>query len=64
MMLQAADEFPMNLGFLGKGNSSQPQGLIEQIQAGAMGLKLHEDWGTTPGAIDTDRKSTRLNSSH
>ena len=52
-MLQAADAFPVNLGFLGKGNSSQPQGLIEQIVAGAMGLKLHEDWGTTPSAIDT-----------
>ena len=52
-MLQAADAFPMNFGFLGKGNSAQPQGLIEQVQAGAMGLKLHEDWGTTPGAIDT-----------
>lgn len=52
-MLQAADAFPMNLGFLGKGNSSQPQGLIEQVIAGAMGLKLHEDWGTTPAAIDT-----------
>ena len=52
-MLQAADAFPVNLGFMGKGNSSQPQGLIEQIQAGAMGLKLHEDWGTTPAAIDT-----------
>ena len=53
MMLEAADAFPMNLGFLGKGNSSQPQGLVEQIKAGAMGLKLHEDWGTTPAAIDT-----------
>ncbi|MCM1982551.1 urease subunit alpha [Lyngbya confervoides] len=52
-MLEAADGFPINLGFLGKGNSSQPQSLIEQIQAGAMGLKLHEDWGTTPAAIDT-----------
>jgi len=52
-MLQAADAFPVNLGFLGKGNSSQPQGLVEQVMAGAMGLKLHEDWGTTPGAIDT-----------
>ncbi len=52
-MLQAADAFPMNLGFLGKGNSSQPQGLVEQVVAGAMGLKLHEDWGTTPAAIDT-----------
>ncbi|MEO1005089.1 MAG: urease subunit alpha [Cyanobacteria bacterium J06638_38] len=52
-MLQAADAFPMNLGFLGKGNSSQPEGLIEQVQAGAMGLKLHEDWGTTPKTIDT-----------
>jgi urease subunit alpha len=53
MMLQAADAFPMNLGFLGKGNSAKPEGLIEQIQAGVMGLKLHEDWGTTPKAIDT-----------
>jgi urease subunit alpha len=52
-MLQAADAFPVNLGFLGKGNSSQPQGLIEQVAAGVMGLKLHEDWGTTPAAIDT-----------
>ncbi|ARV60254.1 urease subunit alpha [Nostocales cyanobacterium HT-58-2] len=52
-MLQAADAFPVNLGFLGKGNASQPQGLVEQVQAGAMGLKLHEDWGTTPAAIDT-----------
>lgn len=52
-MLQAADAFPMNLGFLGKGNSAQPAGLAEQVQAGAMGLKLHEDWGTTPAAIDT-----------
>ena len=52
-MLQAADAFPMNLGFLGKGNSSKPEGLVEQVVAGAMGLKLHEDWGTTPAAIDT-----------
>lgn len=52
-MLQAADAFPVNLGFLGKGNSSQPAGLVEQAEAGAMGLKLHEDWGTTPAAIDT-----------
>ncbi|MDZ8079799.1 MAG: urease subunit alpha [Nostoc sp. DcaGUA01] len=51
-MLQAADAFPVNLGFLGKGNASQPQGLVEQVAAGAMGLKLHEDWGTTPAAID------------
>ncbi|MEL7502939.1 MAG: urease subunit alpha [Cyanobacteria bacterium J06554_6] len=51
-MLQAAEAFPMNLGFLGKGNSSQPQGLREQVEAGAIGLKLHEDWGTTPNAID------------
>ena len=51
-MLQAADAFPMNLGILGKGNASSAQGLIEQIEAGACGLKLHEDWGTTPGAID------------
>jgi urease subunit alpha len=52
-MLEAAEAFPMNLGFLGKGNASLPGGLEEQIRAGAMGLKLHEDWGTTPQAIDT-----------
>jgi urease subunit alpha len=51
-MLQAADAFSMNLGFLGKGNASLPKPLDEQIEAGAMGLKLHEDWGTTPAAID------------
>ena len=51
-MLQATDAFPMNLGFLGKGNASLPQALEEQVAAGAMGLKLHEDWGTTPAAID------------
>jgi urease subunit alpha len=51
-MLQAAEGLPMNLGFLGKGNASLPEALEEQIQAGAMGLKLHEDWGTTPAAID------------
>jgi urease subunit alpha len=51
-MLQAADAFPMNLGFFGKGNASLAAGLIEQIDAGACGLKLHEDWGTTPSAID------------
>jgi len=51
-MLQAADALPMNLGFLGKGNASLPGGLEEQIAAGCMGLKLHEDWGTTPAAID------------
>ncbi|MFP6814759.1 MAG: urease subunit alpha [Pseudomonadales bacterium] len=51
-MLQAADAFPKNLGFFGKGNASLPQALTEQIAAGAMGLKLHEDWGTTPAAID------------
>lgn len=51
-MLKAADAFPMNIGFLGKGNASLPGPLIEQIQAGAIGLKLHEDWGTTPAAID------------
>ena len=50
-MLQAADAFPMNLGFLGKGNASLPGALHEQIDAGAIGLKLHEDWGTTPSAI-------------
>jgi urease subunit alpha len=52
-MLQAAEAFPVNLGFLGKGNSSFPEGLEEQIKAGAIGLKLHEDWGTTPATIDT-----------
>ncbi len=51
-MLQAADAFPMNLGFLGKGNASLPAALHEQVNAGAIGLKLHEDWGTTPAAID------------
>ncbi len=51
-MLQAADAFPMNLGFLGKGNAALPGALHEQIAAGAIGLKLHEDWGTTPAAID------------
>jgi urease subunit alpha len=50
-MLQAADAFPMNLGFLGKGNASLPQALREQVEAGVIGLKLHEDWGTTPAAI-------------
>jgi urease subunit alpha len=51
-MLQSADAFPMNLGFLGKGNVSLPEPLREQVEAGAIGLKLHEDWGTTPAAID------------
>ena len=51
-MLESADGFPMNFGFLGKGNSSSPAPLREQIEAGAIGLKLHEDWGTTPAAID------------
>src|SRR5215468_5246394 len=51
-MIQAADAFPMNLGFFGKGNASFAAGLIEQIEAGVCGLKLHEDWGTTPAAID------------
>ena len=51
-MLQAADSFPMNMGFTGKGNASLPQPLIEQVEAGAIGLKLHEDWGTTPASID------------
>jgi urease subunit alpha len=51
-MIQSADSFPVNLAFSGKGNASQPQGLVEQILGGACALKLHEDWGTTPGAID------------
>lgn len=52
-MLMAAEAFPMNLGFFGKGNASQPEPLAEQVRAGVIGLKLHEDWGTTPAAIDT-----------
>ena len=51
-MMQAAEGLPMNLGFFGKGNTSKPAGIKEQIEAGACGLKLHEDWGTTPAAID------------
>ena len=51
-MLEACDSLPLNIGFTGKGNSSLPQGLVDQIRAGAIGLKLHEDWGTTPAAID------------
>lgn len=51
-MLEAAEEFPVNLGFLGKGNASSPEPLREQVEAGAIGLKLHEDWGTTPAAIN------------
>lgn len=51
-MLQAADAFPMNIGLTGKGNASLPEPLIEQVKAGAIGLKLHEDWGTTPASID------------
>ncbi len=51
-MLRAAEAFPMNLGFLGKGNASRPEALRQQVEAGAIGLKLHEDWGTTPSAID------------
>ncbi|WP_426756908.1 urease subunit alpha [Myxococcus sp. Y35] len=52
-MLEATDTIPLNIGLTGKGNTSLPQGLVEQIRAGAIGLKLHEDWGTTPAAIDT-----------
>jgi len=52
LMLQATDALPMNFGFLGKGNTSRPEGLDEQITSGAIGLKLHEDWGSTPAAID------------
>ncbi len=52
MMLRAAEAFPMNLGFLGKGNASRPEALRQQVEAGAIGLKLHEDWGSTPAAID------------
>ncbi|ASS66264.1 MULTISPECIES: urease subunit alpha [unclassified Paenibacillus] len=56
-MLEAAEAFPMNLGFTGKGNASFTEPLIEQIEAGAIGLKLHEDWGTTPAAIDACLKA-------
>lgn len=59
-MLEAAEDFPVNLGFLGKGNASFEIPLIEQIEAGAIGLKLHEDWGTTPKAIDTCLKVADL----
>ncbi len=52
-MIGAAEAFPLNFGYLGKGNASRPEALIEQIKAGALGLKLHEDWGTTPATIDT-----------
>ncbi|MEB3272435.1 MAG: urease subunit alpha [Prochlorothrix sp.] len=52
-MLQSVEAFPLNFGFMGKGNSAQEPGLVEQVEAGALGLKLHEDWGTTPAAIDT-----------
>ena len=52
MMLQSTDDTPLNFGFLGKGNSAKPEGLNEQIDGGAIGLKLHEDWGTTPATID------------
>ena len=52
LMLQATDGLPMNFGFTGKGNSARPEGMVEQLEAGAIGLKLHEDWGTTPAAID------------
>lgn len=53
MMLQATDDIPLNFGFTGKGNVSSPNELREQIRSGCIGLKLHEDWGTTPAAIDT-----------
>ncbi|WP_394821138.1 urease subunit alpha [Pendulispora albinea] len=52
MMLRACDALPVNIGLTGKGNTSRPEGLVEQVRAGALGLKLHEDWGTTPAAID------------
>ncbi|RRT78691.1 hypothetical protein BHE74_00032993 [Ensete ventricosum] len=52
LMLQSTDGLPINTGFTGKGNSAKPEGLVEIIKAGAMGLKLHEDWGSTPSAID------------
>ncbi len=52
-MLQASEQWPMNFGFLGRGNSSRPESLVEQLQAGCLGLKIHEDWGATPATIDT-----------
>src|SRR6185369_9767199 len=52
LMLQATDVLPINIGLTGKGNTSLPEGLLDQVRAGAVGLKLHEDWGTTPPAID------------
>lgn len=52
-MLEVGEEFPVNVGFTAKGNASDPAPLIEQVEAGAIGLKLHEDWGTTPRAIKT-----------
>ena len=51
-MLQATDVLPLNIGLTGKGNTSASAGLVDQVRAGAIGLKLHEDWGTTPAAID------------
>jgi urease subunit alpha len=61
-MLEAAEAYPMNLGFLGKGNCGTPEPLREQIRAGAIGLKLHEDWGTTPAAIDVSASASPTNS--
>ena len=52
-MLEASEGLPLNFGYLGKGNASRPEALVEQVKAGALGLKLHEDWGTTPSSIDT-----------
>ncbi|MFX5374186.1 amidohydrolase family protein, partial [Acinetobacter baumannii] len=52
-MLQASEQWPMNFGFLGRGNSSRPESLVEQMKAGCIGLKIHEDWGATPATIDT-----------
>ncbi len=59
-MLQACDELPVNFAITGKGNDSDPRGLIEQVKAGVAGLKLHEDWGSTPAAIDTCLRSGRF----
>ncbi len=55
-MIEAIEEYPLNFGFLAKGNDSQETALLEQIEAGACGLKLHEDWGTTPATIDSALK--------
>ena len=60
-MYEAVEAFPLNFGFLGKGNGSDPAALREQVRAGALGLKLHEDWGSTPAAIDQCLRVNKTN---